>query len=639
MGIIKNLLNTFCGLFDLSSKLNLDDSKLLWQIHDIPQSLPAHCKKIISDIEDQIHKVYKIANDREFTLGVIGDFSVGKSSFVNAVLGNRILPVSAKPTTAIISKIKYGTTQKVIVRYDDGDEREMSYKDFLEFSAFTLEDFQERDRTGRIQRFERIRDAIVYVKSDFLKLNKLCIVDTLGLSAHDKDNKLTIDSIKESIAIIYVCSERGMTENDISFIAEYLNPERDDFFVCINRIDLVRKSERDEVIRSVKLKIDDILERKGLFKRFDLSHIYPVSSLYQDFANGFINHEDYQEDKQYRSLSGFGALMKDVGAYIGTNADLSRLMSVNIRLNSAKEKFSQLKMIRESEYESEIRSLTDKINHMNEKLSAIGRDIDYIKSQFDGLVQKIRSLTPGLYADFCKVVNSGWESSHLSLLTNKLSFGFTDYVALKKDILVLKLNIFKSMTDRRYAELHSIAEFVSETIKYLKVSFTPISDKLADNVQLVMAEFSKNNVSLFDSQPTRHFPCDVSYAISYDEVVWATYRAVAKAAVETMWNLNKNRRTKMLNAAKSESLQKSNKALTVAINKYIQDVEGYIHNCERTALKPLVRDMNNLNRQISILQSEIQSNKKRKTYEFEYFSKTIETISIEQANLNLKKID
>lgn len=637
MGIIKKLLNSFCNLFDLTSKLNLDDSKLLSQIHDIPQSLPAHYKKIISDIEDQIHKVYETANDREFTLGVIGDFSVGKSSFVNAVLGNRILPVSAKPTTAIISKIKYGSTQKVIVRYNDGHEREMSYNDFLEFSAFTLEDFKERDRTGRIHRFERIRDAIVYVKSDFLKRNKLCIVDTLGLSAHDKDNKLTLDSIKESIAIIYVCGERGMTENDVSFIAEYLNPERDDFFVCVNRIDLVRKSERDEVIRSVKLKIDDILEKKGLFKRFDLSHVYPVSSLYQDFANGFTDHEDYQEGKQYMNLSGFGALMNDVGTYIGTNADLSRLMSVNIRLNSAKESLSQLKMIRESEYESEIRSLTDKINLINEKLFSIGRDIDYIKSQFDGFVQKIRSLTSGLYADFCRVVNSGWESTHLSLLTNKLSFGFTDYMALKKDILVLKLNIFKSMTDKRYAELHSIAEFVSETIKYLKVSFTPVSDKLADNVQLVMTEFSKNNVSLFDSQSTRHFPCDVSYVISYDEVVWATYRAVAKAAVETMWNLNKNRRIKMLNAAKSESLQKSNKALTDAINKYIQNVEGYIHNCEETTLKPLVKDMNNLNRQISILKSEIQSNKKRKTYELEYFLKSIEIIAIEQTNLKLKK--
>ena len=45
--------------------------------------------------------------DEKFSLVVIGEFSRGKSTFVNAMLGKSILPSSKQPTTNIISKIIY----------------------------------------------------------------------------------------------------------------------------------------------------------------------------------------------------------------------------------------------------------------------------------------------------------------------------------------------------------------------------------------------------------------------------------------------------------------------------------------------------------------------------------------------------
>src|SRR5665647_930059 len=41
-----------------------------------------------------------------FTVALFGAFSAGKSSFANALLGERVLPVSPNPMTAAISKIK-----------------------------------------------------------------------------------------------------------------------------------------------------------------------------------------------------------------------------------------------------------------------------------------------------------------------------------------------------------------------------------------------------------------------------------------------------------------------------------------------------------------------------------------------------
>lgn len=51
-----------------------------------------------------LEKAERLAGNR-FTIALFGAFSAGKSSFANALIGERILPVSPNPTTAAINKI------------------------------------------------------------------------------------------------------------------------------------------------------------------------------------------------------------------------------------------------------------------------------------------------------------------------------------------------------------------------------------------------------------------------------------------------------------------------------------------------------------------------------------------------------
>ncbi|MFX3622761.1 MAG: dynamin family protein [Ectobacillus sp.] len=48
---------------------------------------------------------------KQFTVALFGAFSAGKSSFANALLGEKVLPVSPNPTTAAINKILPATTE------------------------------------------------------------------------------------------------------------------------------------------------------------------------------------------------------------------------------------------------------------------------------------------------------------------------------------------------------------------------------------------------------------------------------------------------------------------------------------------------------------------------------------------------
>ena len=55
---------------------------------------PLDMKNLVSELNRNIQDM----NEEVFNLVVVGEFSRGKSTFVNALLGQRILPSSKRPT-------------------------------------------------------------------------------------------------------------------------------------------------------------------------------------------------------------------------------------------------------------------------------------------------------------------------------------------------------------------------------------------------------------------------------------------------------------------------------------------------------------------------------------------------------------
>ena len=52
-----------------------------------------------------------------FKIQIVGTFKNGKSTFINALLGEDILPTKALPCTSVINEIKYGETKKAILNF------------------------------------------------------------------------------------------------------------------------------------------------------------------------------------------------------------------------------------------------------------------------------------------------------------------------------------------------------------------------------------------------------------------------------------------------------------------------------------------------------------------------------------------
>ena len=112
------------------------------------------------DIED-----IKLAstNLREgvFRLLVLGDMKRGKSTFLNALIGENILPSDVNPCTAILTVLRYGLEKKVTVYFNDDTAPELV--DFKTFKHRYTIDPAEAKRLEQAKKlaFPNVSHAII----------------------------------------------------------------------------------------------------------------------------------------------------------------------------------------------------------------------------------------------------------------------------------------------------------------------------------------------------------------------------------------------------------------------------------------------------------------------------------------------
>src|SRR5271157_4770154 len=78
--------------------------------------------------------IKKLEADR-FHLVVVGEFNHGKTTFVNALLGEAALPVGVTPTTAAIHHLRYAERPEATVVYASGRREPLPFEDVKTFSV------------------------------------------------------------------------------------------------------------------------------------------------------------------------------------------------------------------------------------------------------------------------------------------------------------------------------------------------------------------------------------------------------------------------------------------------------------------------------------------------------------------------
>jgi small GTP-binding protein len=149
-----------------------------------------------------------------FLLVVAGEFNAGKSSFINALLGERVLPEGVTPTTDRINLLRYGP--------EVGEQH---------LEAYLLE---------RTYPAELLRE--------------ITIVDTPGTNAIiRRHEELTRDFIPRADLVLFVTSaDRPFTESERAFLEQIREWGKKIVFV-VNKIDILsRPEERQQVLDFVR---------------------------------------------------------------------------------------------------------------------------------------------------------------------------------------------------------------------------------------------------------------------------------------------------------------------------------------------------------------------------------------------------
>ena len=194
------------------------------------------CKGEISLMEDN------------FKLVVVGEFSRGKSTFINALLGQRVLPAKSDPTTTIINRISYGDSKKFILHYrDTTPDVEISESEFKDITAENVD--EESPNESARSKVSRIAYAEIHYPLELCK-NGIEIVDTPGTNDLDQvREEITFKFIPEADAAIFLLdATQILSLNEVDFLKERIlkNDISKNFFV-INFKDRLYRLKEPEV--------------------------------------------------------------------------------------------------------------------------------------------------------------------------------------------------------------------------------------------------------------------------------------------------------------------------------------------------------------------------------------------------------
>lgn len=276
----------------------------------------------ITEIEQRIQM-------KKFRIAVVGEFNRGKSSFINVLLGKRILPEDILPTTATINRVTYGEVPKAYLIMKNTGEKSQ------EIPVEELTSYVTKLTESSAKAASEIYEAVVEYPT-MLCFNDVDLIDTPGMNDMDDMNAVTVNRLEDiDLAIVAINAQYPYSETENRFVVKLLESKK----ICqiifvVTHFDMIRDKDKKKLYDFFHARIhDDVLEalKKNhspddkIFQKyhsiFDDLHIYGVSSLLAMDALETNNMELYAK-------SGFLQLTKELPQLILSSRSVNMIDNI-----------------------------------------------------------------------------------------------------------------------------------------------------------------------------------------------------------------------------------------------------------------------------------------------------------------------
>ncbi len=212
--------------------------------------------------------------DKEYTIGFAGHFSAGKSSMINALTGDELLPSSPIPTSANIVKVRKTDTDYAVIYRTDGTAVKYGGHGF----------------PAAVKSFSMDGAAVSLVEIGHTKSNLpegITVMDTPGVDSTDDAHRMSTESALHLADLVFYTMDYNHVQSEMNFrFTKELLRYNDNVYLIINQIDKHRDSE---------LPFADF--KKSVEDSFKMWGVVPKGIFYTSLKDSSHIHNDFSEVK------------------------------------------------------------------------------------------------------------------------------------------------------------------------------------------------------------------------------------------------------------------------------------------------------------------------------------------------------
>jgi GTPase Era involved in 16S rRNA processing len=386
-----------------SEKFDYEETRLLELIERL--------RRYDGRINETLDKIAKNLQTGSFTLAVVGQFKRGKTTLINAILGDKLLPTAVLPLTSIITIIRYAPRQKFSVVFQDGRQTEIDKEAIEEYVT-------EKLNPKNIKNVQRVE---IETPSKFLK-HGVVLVDTPGIgSVYRHNTDVTYRFLPDVDAVVFVLSsDPPISEAECQFLkdsAQYASK----FFFVLNKIDYLDESEIAELSDFNRKVIASNMSVKP-----DKIRLFPLSAknaLQSKLLNDKRNLKKSGLEDFEKALEEF--IVSQKGDFVLSVSESKILHVAEELINERLIEKSNLSLSmreleeRSEKFEAELQRILSQRDYNNELvdvelkkiLEILDADLDELKQKASGLLMKdivdyARALENKNNAEFAKSVDN-----------------------------------------------------------------------------------------------------------------------------------------------------------------------------------------------------------------------------------------